>query len=164
MDPEAGKMTDNEAAALRQVLEAHRLEPGKQANILRTLLAVQQTVRHVPMDAIGPIADALRVPEAHVAGVLSYYPDLHVASRGRHVVRVCLGEACVANRSLNLVAELQRVLGVGFGETTTDGRITLERVYCLGNCGVGPTVMVDETIYGRVSASDLREMVQPKLA
>jgi NADH:ubiquinone oxidoreductase subunit E len=77
---------------------------------------------------------------------------------------VCLGEACVANRSLDLVVELQSVLRVGFGETTEDGRLTLERVYCLGNCAVGPTVMVDETIYGRVSASDLREMIQLKLA
>jgi NADH:ubiquinone oxidoreductase subunit E len=156
-------MTDSEAAALKGVLEDHSPAPGEHANILRTLLAVQQVLRRVPIDAIGPIAGALTVPAAHVAGVLSYYPDLHVAPRGRHVVRVCLGEACVANRSLDLVAELRRVLGVGFGETTKDGGTTLERVYCLGNCGVGPTVMIDETIHGRVSASDLHKMIQPEL-
>ncbi|HET8721208.1 MAG TPA: NAD(P)H-dependent oxidoreductase subunit E [Nitrospira sp.] len=157
-------MTDPEAAALKRALEDHRPEPGERANILRTLLAVQQVLGRVPIDSIGAIAEALAVPEAHVAGVLSYYPDLHVALRGRQVVRVCLGEACVANRSLDLAAELQRVLRVGFGETTTDGRTTLERVYCLGNCGVGPTVMIDETIYGRVSTSDLRAMIEPKSA
>lgn len=157
-------MTDSNAAALKRVLQDHRPEPDQQANILRTLLAVQQVLGHVPLDAIRSIADALEVPAAHVAGVLSYYPDLHVAPRGRHVVRVCLGEACVANRSLNLVAEVQRILGIGFGETTKDGHTTLESVYCLGNCGVGPTVMVDETIHGRVSASDLHEMIQRKSA
>jgi NADH:ubiquinone oxidoreductase subunit E len=157
-------MTDAEVTALATVLADHRPQPSRQANILRTLLAIQRVLRRVPADAIGQIADALEVPEAHVAGVLSYYPDLHLAARGRQVVKVCLGEACVANRSLTLVAELQRMLGVAVGETTKDGRITLERVYCLGNCGVGPTVMVDETIYGRVAASDLPAMIQPKRA
>ena len=155
-------MTDREAAALKRALAEHRPEPGERANILRTLLAVQEALRRVPADAIGHIAEALEVPEAHVAGVLSYYPDLHTVLRGRQVVRVCLGEACVANRSLDLAAELQRVLGIRFGETTTDGRTTLERVYCLGNCGVGPTVMIDETIHGRVSASDVHDMIQAK--
>ncbi|HKT34182.1 MAG TPA: NAD(P)H-dependent oxidoreductase subunit E [Nitrospira sp.] len=154
------KMTDDETAALRTALQDHRPKPGEQANILRTLLAVQQILGHLPVGAIGPIAETLRVPEAHVAGVLSYYPDLHVAPRGRRVVRICLGEACVANRSSDLLANLQRLLGIGLGETTEDGRTTLERVYCLGNCGVGPTVMVDETIYGRVSASDLHDMMK----
>jgi NADH:ubiquinone oxidoreductase subunit E len=157
-------MTDAEETVLAAVLADHRPQPGQQANILRTLLEIQQVLRRVPADAIGPIADALGVPETHVAGVLSYYPDLHMAARGRQVVKVCLGEACVANRSLTLVAELQRMLGVAVGETTKDGRTTLERVYCLGNCGVGPTVMVDETIFGRVTASDLHAMIQHKRA
>jgi NADH:ubiquinone oxidoreductase subunit E len=77
------------------------------------------------------------------------------------VIRVCLGEACVANRSQQLLAEVQRILGVRLGETTANGETTLERVYCLGNCGVGPTVMVDETIYGRLSASDVQNIISP---
>ena len=154
-------MTTGETPVLERVLEQHRPQPGQQANILRALLAVQQALGHVPPSVIGPVADALRVPEAHVAGVLSYYPDLHVAPRGRQIIRVCLGEACVANRSPDVLAEFQRVLGIGIGETTKDGRTTLERVYCLGNCGVGPTVMVDETIYGRASASDVQKLLKP---
>lgn len=152
-------MTPSETAALATVLEAHRPGPGRQANILRTLLAVQKVLGHVPATALPPIAEALKVPEAHVVGVLSYYPDLHAAPRGRHVLRVCLGEACVANRSLALLDDLRRFLGIGIGETTKDGCTTLERVYCLGNCGVGPTVMVDEAIYGRMSSSELQNIL-----
>src|SRR5690242_19928166 len=122
----SGKMSSDSTSALQTVLEQHRPEPGHPANILRTLIAVQQVLGHVPANAIGPIAAALHVPEAHVSGVLSYYPDLHAASRGRQIVRVCLGEACVANRSAAVLAEFQRVLGIGIGETTTDGRTTLE--------------------------------------
>ena len=152
-------MSPSDSVALKRVLEQHRPATGEPANILRTLIAVQRILGHVPADAIGPVAEALHVPEAHVVGVLSYYPDLHAAPRGRQVVRVCLGEACVANRSGDVLAELQRLLGIGIGETTNDGRTTLERVYCLGNCGVGPTVMIDQTIYGRVCPSDLEQLV-----
>jgi len=156
------KMSPSETLALQRALEQHRPVSGEPANILRTLIGVQRVLGYVPASAIGPVADALRVPEAHVVGVLSYYPDLHTAPRGRQIVRVCLGEACVANRSLHLLADLQRVLGIGLGETTKDGQATLERVYCLGNCGVGPTVMVDETIYGRASAADVQKtLVKP---
>jgi NADH:ubiquinone oxidoreductase subunit E len=156
-------MSSRDTAALRTVLEQHRPQPGHPPNILRTLIAVQQGIGYVPENAIGLVADALRVPEADVAGVLSYYPDLHAAPRGRQIVRVCLGEACVANQSEAVLTELQRILGIGLGETTKDGRTTLERVYCLGNCGVGPTVMLDETVYGRLSPSDVEKLVnQPE--
>jgi formate dehydrogenase subunit gamma len=150
-----------DTAALRRVLDEHRPTRGRPANILGTLLAIQKALGHVPGAAIGTIADALNVPEAHVAGVLSYYPDLHSRPTGRHVIRVCLGEACVANRSQQLLAELQRILGIQLGETSGDGGTTLVRVYCLGNCGVGPTVMVDDTIYGRLSASDVQNIISP---
>jgi NADH:ubiquinone oxidoreductase subunit E len=150
-----GDLTDRETTALATALQAHRPGPGRPPNILRALLAVQDVLGHVPATALPSIAEALKVPESQVVGVLSYYPDLHAAPRGRHVVRVCLGEACVANRSRALLDDLQRFLGIGIGETTKDGRTTLERVYCLGNCGVGPTVMVDETIHGRMSSSAL---------
>ena len=153
-------MSSSETPALRSVLEQHRPKPGEPANILRALIAVQQVLGHVPANAIGPVAETLQVPEAHVAGVLSYYPDLHEGSRGRQVLRVCLGEACVANRSGEVLAELQRILRIGIGETTRDGQTTLERVYCLGNCGVGPTVMIDETIYGRVCPSDIEKILR----
>jgi formate dehydrogenase subunit gamma len=153
-------MSASDLQALERVLEQHRPEPGHPANILRTLMAVQQMIGYVPANAIGPVADALKVPEAYVAGVLSYYPDLHAAPRGRRIVRVCVGEACVANRSCDVLAECQAFLGIGIGETTKDGGTTLERVYCLGNCGVGPTVMIDETIYGRVCPSDMEKMLR----
>ncbi len=151
-------MTD--PAALAAVLHEHRPSPARPPNILRTLLAVEQTLGYVPEEAVPAVARALGVPEAAVAGVLSYYPDLHTQPRGRHVIRVCLGEACVANRAPRLLAEFQKELRIGLGATTADGRFTLERVYCLGNCGVGPTVMVDDQIHGRVTGAELRNILK----
>ncbi|UVT21634.1 MAG: NAD(P)H-dependent oxidoreductase subunit E [Nitrospira sp.] len=153
-------MTERVRGALTVLLSAHRPEPGRRAHILSALLAVQEAFGYVQAEAVPLIADALAVTEADVAGVLSYYPDLYSVPRGRHVVRVCLGEACVANRSAALLESLCHDVGAGLGQTTSDGRLTIERVYCLGNCAVGPTVMADEQIYGRVGPEELHTILQ----
>ena len=119
-------------------------------NILQTLLAVQDALGYVPPEAVADIARSLEVTEADVAGVLSYYPELRTRPSGRHLVRICMGESCVANRCSRVLAALRSRLGIDLGATTSDNRFSLERVYCLGNCAVSPTVMVDEEIYGRV--------------
>src|SRR5512146_1009355 len=82
-------MTDPKAAALTVVLREQPPSLDRPANILRTLLAVEQEVGYVPMEALASIANILGVTEADVVGVLSYYPDLHTTPRGRHIVRVC---------------------------------------------------------------------------
>lgn len=152
-------MTDRDAALLREVLDEQRPTPDRPANILATLLGIERALGHVPPEAVGSIAAALGSTEAEVAGVLSYYPDLHTRPHGRHVIRLCRGEACVANRAGRLLAELGEELRVGFGATTSDGRFTFERVYCVGNCGVGPTVMIDDTVYGRMTPAELRTIL-----
>ena len=152
-------MTDPKAAAVTVVLREQPPSLDRPANILRTLLAVEQEVGYVPMEAVASIANILGVTEADVVGVLSYYPDLHTTPRGRHIVRLCTGEACVANGSLRLLTELNHELDMEPGGTSADGQFTLERVYCLGNCGVGPTVMVDDQMYGRVTSTELPQIL-----
>lgn len=120
-------------------------------NILKTLLTVQAELGYVPPASVPEIAAALGVTDTEVAGVLSFYPDLRTKAAGRHVVRICQGESCVANHCGRVLKELEKKLGVGLGETTRDGRFTLEKVYCAGNCAVSPTVMIDEDVHGRVS-------------
>jgi NADH:ubiquinone oxidoreductase subunit E len=152
-------MTDPKAAAVTVVLRERPSAVDRPPNILRTLLAVEQEVGYVPREAVASIANILGVTEADVVGVLSYYPDLHSTPRGRHIVRLCTGEACVANGSLRLLAELNHQLDMAPGGTSADGQFTLERVYCLGNCGVGPTVMVDDQMYGRVTSAELPQIL-----
>jgi NADH:ubiquinone oxidoreductase subunit E len=129
-------------------------------NILKILLAVQAELGYVPPTSVPEIAAALGVTEAEVAGVLSYYPVLRTHAPGRHVVRVCQGESCVANHCGRVLKELEKTLGVGLGETTRDGRFTLEKVYCVGNCGVSPNVMIDEDVHGRVTPSSANTLLK----
>jgi NADH:ubiquinone oxidoreductase subunit E len=133
---------------------------GPPPNILKTLLTVQEELGYIPLASVPEIAAALGVTDTEVAGVLSFYPDLRTKAAGRHVVRVCQGESCVANHCKRVVTELEKKLGVGLGETTKDGRFTLEKVYCVGNCAVSPTVMIDEEVYGRVSPDEVTTLLK----
>ena len=135
-------------SSLAQILSQAK---GRAPNILKTLLAIQSELGHVPPASVPDIAGALGVTDAEVAGVLSGYPDLRTEAPGRHVVRVCQGESCVANHCGRVLKALEKKLGVGLGGTTRDGRFTLEKVYCVGNCAASPTVMIGEDVHGRVT-------------
>jgi len=129
-------------------------------SILQALLAVQDRYSFVPADAIGRIAHDVRATPAEVAGVRSFYPGVRTGKPGRHVVRVCVGEGCVANHGGRLLRALEHALGVRAGETTPDGRVTLERVYCVGACAVGPNAMVDDAVVGRLTEADVPALLE----
>ena len=120
-------------AILSRILDAHREQPGA---LLPVLHEVQDTLGHIPADAIPAIATALNVSRAEVHGVISYYHHLRQEPAGRHVVRVCCAEACQAVGG-EALAEYARARLAG-------SDVTLEPVYCLGLCACGPAVQVDE--------------------
>lgn len=134
--------------------------PQAPPNILRSLLAVQEAVGYVPPETIGDIARHAGVTDADVAGVLSFYPDLHTRPRGRHLIRICMGESCLANHCTRVLSAMGDELRIGLNATTPDGRFTLERVYCVGNCAVSPSVMVDDEVHGRVTSSDVPALLE----
>jgi len=140
----------------RIVLQA-RAEPP---NVLKTLLAIEEHLGHVPAEAIPVIARRLGATTAQIAGVLSYYPDLRVTAPGRHVIRVCMGESCYANGCGRVLRELQDRLRTDVGETTSGGKFTLDTMSCAGNCAVSPTVVIDRDLYGRVLPSQVETMLE----
>jgi NADH:ubiquinone oxidoreductase subunit E len=153
-------MDGKPAVNLEVVLDRCRPGPGQRPNILQTLLAVQEVLGHVPVNAVGEIARRLEVTDADVAGVLSYYPDLRTNQTGRHLIRLCMGESCVANHCSRILRELRDQLRVDVGETTPGNRFTLERVSCVGNCAVSPTVIIDDDLYGRMIPSQVSTMLE----
>jgi formate dehydrogenase subunit gamma len=123
--------------------------------LLPILHAVQAEFGHVPAEALPRIARRLNISKAEVHGVVSFYHDFRKAPAGRHVVKLCRAEACQAMGADALVARAEARLGVGMHETTRDGAVTLEPVYCLGLCACGPAAMVDGRIMGRLDAARL---------
>ena len=138
---------------------------GNRADALIEILrGIQGELGCIPEDAVAGIADALNMTRADVHGGISFYHDFDRQPPGRHVLKVCRAESCQANGSNALCAHAEDSLGVAFGATTGDGEFTLRAVYCLGNCALGPSLLVGESLHARVDAdkfdsliADLRE-------
>jgi len=127
--------------------------------LLPILHAIQERIGFIPPDAAHRIAESLNLSHADVDGVISFYHDFRAAPPGRHVLKVCRAEACQAMGAAALEARLKGRLGIDFGQTTPDGAITLEPVYCLGNCALSPACMIDGQLKGRVTAEGLERLL-----
>jgi NADH:ubiquinone oxidoreductase subunit E len=154
-------MTIRHRLSLAEALESCHPVPPARPNILTTLLAVQSAMGHVPTRSIHQIAQVLGVTEAQVAGVLSYYSDLRTQLPGRHLIRVCMGESCMANYGGLVLRAIQDHARVAVGDPMPGGRFTVEKMSCAGNCAVSPTVMIDEDLCGRVTPSDIESLLEP---
>lgn len=143
-------------AAVVAAVQANRDKPG---NLLPVLHAVQDALGHVPQDAIGLIAFELNLSRAEVHGVVSFYHGYRRTPPGRHVLQLCRAEACQAVGAAQLEAHARQTLGVDLHGTTADGAVTLEPVYCLGNCALGPSLMVDGRLCGRVTPARFDQLV-----
>ena len=124
---------------------------GTPGAMLPILHALQDEFGCVPEQAVPMVAHALNLSRAEVHGVVTFYHDYHRQPRGAHVLKLCQAEACQSNGCRALAAEVQDRLGIALGETTPDGRVTLEAVYCLGLCAVGPSAMLDGRVLGRMT-------------
>lgn len=147
---------ESRSARVDTIVASHAGMPG---NLLPILHAVQEAFGYVPEDAVPRIAEGLNLSRADVHGVISFYHYFRRHPVGRHVVQICRAEACQAVQGCRTEEAARRELGVDFGGTSADGRFTLEPVYCLGNCAAGPSAMVDDRIYGRVTPERLKEIL-----
>ena len=154
-------MTIRHRSGLAEMLETCRPASQDRPNILKTLLAAQSAMGHVPTSAISQIAQVLGVTDAQVAGVLSYYSDLRTQPPGRHLIRVCMGESCMANHGGRVLRAIQDHVRVEGGGMKPEGRFTVEQMSCAGNCAVSPTVMIDENVCGRVTPSKVPSLLEP---
>ena len=144
-------------SAVMRAIEANCDKPGA---LLPILHAVQDALGYVPPESLPTIAHELNLTRAEVHGVVTFYHHFRSAPPGRHVVRICRAEACQALGARALEAHAKKALGINFHETTSDGAITLEPVYCLGNCGCGPSVLVDhDGLHARVTPAVFDEMI-----
>lgn len=130
------------------------------APLIPILHAVQEKVGFVPKDAVPLIAGELNLSIAEVHGVVSFYHYFRQDPGGRHTVHLCRAEACQAVGAVEVEAHAKRTLGVELHGTTRDGAIRLEPVYCLGNCALGPSIMIDQELHGRVSTQRFDELMQ----
>lgn len=146
--------------ALSRIRELQEL-PGA---LLPILHALQDEFGYVDAAAIPLIADALNVSKAEVHGTISFYHDFRSQPPGRHVLKLCRAEACQSMGCDATIRHVEKRLGARLGETTADGRFTLEPVFCLGLCALSPAAMLDGRPHGRVSPQKADEIVDGAVA
>ena len=127
--------------------------------LVQILHAFVERYTYISDEAIRQIALALNLSRAEVHGVVSFYHDFRTSPAGKRVIKICQAESCQAMGSRKLTEHAEKKTGLGLNETSSDGALTLEAVYCLGNCACSPAVMVDETVYGRVTPQRLDEIL-----
>lgn len=126
---------------------------GVEGATLPILHAVQAAFGYVPAESVPVIAAALNRSRAEIHGIVTFYHDFRDKPAGRHLVRVCRAEACKSMGSDQVVHGFEQALGIKLGETSSDGAVTLEPVYCLGLCAMAPNAMVDDRLSGRLDGA-----------
>ena len=137
-------------ARVGEILNAHK---GMEGALLPILHAIQADFGYVPQAALPIIAQDLNLSRAEVHGVMSFYHDFRENPAGKHVLKLCRAEACQAVGADRVGAHAQKALGIEWHETTKDGAVTLEPVFCLGLCACAPAAMVDGRLVGQVDAA-----------
>ena len=132
---------------------------GREGPLLPILHAMQEAFGCIPEAAEPLIAEHLNITRAEVHGVVTFYHDFRREPAGCHVLKVCRAEACQSMGADALVSHLERNLGLRVGETSSDGQISVEAVYCLGLCAVAPTAMFDGAVVGRLNEQRLETLV-----
>ena len=141
------------------VLESVRQHRELAGNLLPVLHGIQDRLGWIPAGAVPLIAFELNLSRAEVHGALSFYHYFRSEKPGRKVVYLCRAEACQAVGAAALEAHARRRLGVEFHGTSSDGRYTLEPVYCLGNCACGPSLMIGKELYAAVTPARFDELI-----
>lgn len=141
---------------LMAFIEEWKSKPG---NLIMVLHRVQQTYGYIPRNLTFEIASILKIPLAKIYGVITFYNFFKTEKPGRNIIQVCLGTACYLRGGDDIMAELEKQLGVGVNATTPDGEFSLEAVRCLGCCGLAPVVVINGDVHGKLMSQDVAPLL-----
>ena len=147
-------------AVIDQILEDNQNLPGGMMVILNE---IQTQIGYISEPMQKYVADRMHIPVSKVHGVVSFYSFFVTTPRGRHTVKFCMGTACYVGGADQLIEKARQLLGVGPGQTTQDGAITLELCRCVGACSQAPVIVVDDEIHGRIRPNKFPQLLRPIL-
>ena len=142
---------------LAEILSTHNWENG---TLIFILQKVQRELGYISEEAISEIAKRARISKSEVFGVASFYSQFYFTPRGRHTVQVCLGTSCHVQGGPRILEAVERELGIKPGETTKDYKFNLETVSCFGCCALSPVIVVDKTVYSRMTTKRVKEILE----
>ncbi|MGL1956035.1 MAG: NAD(P)H-dependent oxidoreductase subunit E [Colwellia sp.] len=127
--------------------------------LVETLRNLADTFGFINEELYPALANTFSLSEAGVLGVVSFYHDFKTTPRAKNVIKVCMAEGCYARKSKNMIKVLCDTLATDIGEKREDGEFEIEEVFCLGNCAVGPNIVVNEKLYARVTSDNVKNII-----
>ncbi len=146
---------------VKEIVQTVKSESLEEEDILMNLIhELQKRYGHfVPKDVVENVAVELGIPTSRVYEVMTFYTMFSVEKKGKHIIRVCTSLPCHVAGGREIVERIKEELGIDFGQTTKDGLFSLEWTGCLGLCGVGPVIMIDNDFYGNLTPDDISEIL-----
>lgn len=150
------KGTAEQEKKLLEVIETYR---GDQSRLMTVMQKAQDIYGYLPFEVQKMIAEGMNVPLEKVYGVATFYSQFSLSPKGKYNVSVCLGTACYVKGSGEIFNKLSEKLGIGPDECTEDGKFSLVATRCIGACGLAPVMMVNEDVYGKITADDIDKIL-----
>ena len=146
-----------EACAKKQLDEILNRYDGSSSDLIPILQEVQSTFGYLPEEVMAGIADFLRLPASTVYGVSTFYAQFKLTPVGKQMIKVCRGTACHIRGADRILQEIERRLNIKPGGTTDDLEYSLETIACFGSCALAPVMVIDRTVYGRMTPKKVEE-------
>lgn len=150
------KIKEKDLNTIKEICKSFDYKPGELINVLHK---TQEHFGYLPAEVQEVVADQLKVPVAKVYGVVTFYSFFTMLPQGKYPVSICTGTACYVRGADNVLQEFKRQLNIEVGETTEDGKFSLNCLRCVGACGLAPVVLVGDKTYGRVSPEGVKEIL-----
>ena len=141
---------------IKEIIEKY---PKEQRYTLAILQDIQRELNFIPKESLLLISEHLGVPLSKLYGMATFYKALSLKPKGENIIKVCDGTACHIKSSITILEEIEKILSVKPGETTEDGKFSLETVNCLGSCAIAPVMVVNEKYYGKVTPAIVRKII-----
>lgn len=155
--------TDNGSVDLTLMDDVFEIYGGQKGTLIPILQKAQAIYGYLPPEVMGLIADKLELSLGKVYGVATFYAQFYLERRGKHVLKLCDGTACHVRGTPLLVSAVEDGFHIDPGETTEDGELTVDIVYCLGSCAMAPVAVLDEQVMGRIRPEMLVRQVNKYL-
>jgi len=150
------ELKEKEAIAIDHIISDYK---NKEGALIPVLQEIQEKVGFLPMEAQRKVAKELNIPEKDVYGVVTFYSFFTVIPRGRNNIRVCMGTACFVKGAKRIVEKIKKELGIEPGQTSPDRNYSLQINRCLGACGIAPTVVINDKVYGKVNPGKVIDLI-----
>jgi len=151
------KLSENTVKQIKDVCTEFNNQGGELINVLHK---VQKKLGYLPAEVQEVIAKELNISVAKVYGVVTFYSFFSMIPKGEYPISICMGTACYVRGAEQVLSEFKRQLKVEVGESTSDGKFSLNCLRCVGACGLAPVVMVGEKVYGRVAPTQVKEIIK----